>query len=110
MHIPPISPKLAAGLAPPLTAVVSALILTGTLDRTSLAALAAIVIGAVLGYHAPRLEPASSSLTVPSAAAETFTGDADDGDDALPAELVDHPITTAPPADEIDSPDQTQED
>jgi hypothetical protein len=48
-----ISPKLAGAIGPPLTAVVTAMILTDTVDRTSLAALAAILIGAVLGYHAP---------------------------------------------------------
>lgn len=49
-----ISPKLAAAISPPLTAVTTAMILTGDVDRTSLAALAAILIGAALGYHAPR--------------------------------------------------------
>ena len=48
-----ISPKLAAAIAPPLTAIVSAAILTSTLDKQSAAALAGVVIGALLGYHAP---------------------------------------------------------
>lgn len=49
-----VSPKLAAAVAPPLTAVVTHVILTGKIDRASLALLAAILIGAALGYHAPR--------------------------------------------------------
>lgn len=47
-----ISPKLAAALTPPITAVSTAMILTGDVDRTSLATVAALVIAAVLGYHA----------------------------------------------------------
>ena len=53
--MPKISPKLAAAIAPPLTAVTTAAILSGTLDRASLAALAGVAIGALLGYHAPGL-------------------------------------------------------
>ena len=52
-----ISPKLAGAVGPPLTAVVTAMILTNQVDRTSLAALAAIVLGALLGYHAPAGAP-----------------------------------------------------
>jgi hypothetical protein len=67
-----ISPKLAAAVAPPLTAVVTHMILTGKIDRASLALLAAILIGAALGYHAPGLtdtfdvdEPAIDTRVVP---------------------------------------------
>lgn len=70
--MPKISPKLAAAIAPPLTAVVTAVILTNTFDRTSAAALAAIAIAAVLGYHAPGLtdtydidEPALDTRVTP---------------------------------------------
>jgi hypothetical protein len=56
-----ISPKLAGAICPPLTAVVTAMILTGSIDRASIAALAAIAIGAALGYQAPRGETVASA-------------------------------------------------
>ena len=118
--MPKISPKLAAAIAPPLTAVTTAAILSGTLDRASLAALAGVAIGAVLGYHAPGLvqsrplAPAmfgttsatgGASFTLGAAKAfESFPDSGDDGDDKLPAELADHPVTVDPPADEVDTP------
>jgi hypothetical protein len=129
--MPKISPKLTAAIAPPLTAVVTAMILTGDVDRTSLAALAAIVIAAALGYHAPSgaTKPlVTQSFTTgnpgftfsagPMSAAQPImagtmgpsgpgmTDDGDDGDDQLPAELEQHPVDS-PPADEIDQPDAT---
>jgi len=122
--MPKISPKLTAAIAPPLTAVVTAMILTGDVDRTSLAALAAIVIAAALGYHAPSgvAKPlvtqsfttgnpgfTFSAGTAPAAQPTGMTDDGNDGDDQLPAELADHPAATSIPHDEIDSPDQTQE-
>jgi hypothetical protein len=90
-----ISPKLAAAICPPLTAVVTAMILTGTLDRASLAALAAIAIGAALGYQAPRGEtvaPAPAPVTVATSSSVTPT-------DAAPRDASD---TRAIP----DNPDQ----
>jgi hypothetical protein len=58
-----ISPKLAGAIGPPLTAVATAMILTNTVDRTSLAALASIAIGAALGYHAPAGKAATPTAT-----------------------------------------------
>lgn len=109
-----ISPKLAGAIGPPLTAVVTAAILSGTVDRASLAALAAIAIGAALGWHAPRGQAADAPtithhFTMPDPAPPAAEDLGDDGDDALPAELADHPAATSVPVDEIDSPDQTQE-
>jgi hypothetical protein len=124
-----ISPKLAGAIGPPLTAVVTAMIAAGTVDRTSLAALAAVLIGAALGYHAPvgkvtaapapGIVASTTTTTSPVYVAQPamagtmgpVTGDwrkgvpvegaGDDGDDALPAELETHPVDTAP-VDEVD--------
>jgi hypothetical protein len=94
-----ISPKLAGAIGPPLTAVVTAMILTNTVDRTSLAALASIAIGALLGYHAPAGKPAGGV-----APGQLFTGAmrhaATADPDADPA--LDDP---AHPDDEPDIPD-----
>jgi hypothetical protein len=108
-----VSPKLAGAIGPPLTAVVTAMILTNTVDRTSLAALAAILIGAVLGYHAPRGDTTVTLNKLPAAIAEPVMGgtmstgkpdSGDDGDDHLPAELETHPVDPIP-VDEVDVPD-----
>ena len=121
--MPRISPKLTAAIAPPLTAVVTAAILTETVDRASLAALAGVVIGALLGYHAPpglpaplKLEPiqasfGTTSFTTTGGPPVTYqtagTDNGDDGHDTLPAELADHPVAENPPADEVDLPHGT---
>jgi hypothetical protein len=119
MHVKGISPKLAAAIGPPLTAVVTAMILTNTVDRTSLAALAAIAVGAVLGYHAPVGATTTTPLAAPMfstsssgagtniIASPVFAPDTD-GDTMLEPELADKkPMLLAPP-DEVDSPEQTQ--
>ena len=117
--MPKISPKLAAAIAPPLTAVTTAAILSGTLDRASLAALAGVAIGALLGYHAPGLVqsrplgPPMMFGTAGSTGGSSFTfgaakaDDGDDGDDQLPAEFAYHPVAENPPADEVDLPHGT---
>lgn len=48
-----ISPKLIAAIAVPFAAVVSQVIVTGRIDRESIAAIATLAIGALAGYHAP---------------------------------------------------------
>jgi hypothetical protein len=53
MKLPHVSAKLKAGLAPPLTAFVTTVILTGDVDKTALATLAGLLIGAGLGYETP---------------------------------------------------------
>jgi hypothetical protein len=57
-----ISPKLSQAISPPLTALVTTVILVGAIDRSALATLAGIVIGAVLGYHAPVGETEEDAL------------------------------------------------
>ncbi|HET6502093.1 MAG TPA: hypothetical protein VFG87_15160 [Amycolatopsis sp.] len=110
-----ISPKLAGAIGPPLTAVVTAMILTDTVDRTSLAALAAILIGAALGYHAPVGRTAATVTAGTGFVAQPVMGgtmstgkpdtdDGDDGDDHLPAELATRDIDPTP-VDEVDVPD-----
>jgi hypothetical protein len=123
-----ISPKLAGAIGPPLTAVVTAMILTNTVDRTSLAALASIAIGALLGYHAPAGKAAASgtehvwlpTMSTGAGTTGTLTGtteftrsatsdpagdNGDDGDDHLPAELVKREPDTPTTADAVDRPD-----
>jgi hypothetical protein len=118
MHVKGISPKLAAAIGPPLTAVVTAMILTNTVDRTSLAALASILLGALLGYHAPVGAVKSEPITVMapvvtssgpgtnvSFSAFQPTKDPDtDGDTMLEPELAAKPTPADVPPDEIDSP------
>lgn len=114
-----VSPKLAAAVAPPLTAVVTHMILTGKVDRASLALLAAILIGAALGYHAPRGGAVTTAVTTtlgppliaatsnPASATSSWsvTGspadEGDDGDDHLPGDLATR-TPDAAPVDEID--------
>lgn len=126
-----ISPKLTAAIAPPLTAISSAAILTGSLDKTSLAALAGVVIGGLLGYQTPHTtgtpitaddpstplfnektgvfaasSPAGGVQVVNTWSPTATDGDTgDDGDDTLPAELGTHPIDVGIVPDAIDQPD-----
>ena len=128
-----ISPKLAAAIGPPLTAIVSAAILTSTLDKQNAAALAGVIIGALLGYHAPAGRVIQFGPQ-PSGAGSTFTASTSntvldgmvgtmgpvtldwrkgvpedtDGDDQLPGELADAEPHHDPPPDEVDQPEQTQ--
>ena len=48
-----ISPKLIAAISVPLSAVVSKVIISGDIDRVSIAAIATLLIGAVASYLAP---------------------------------------------------------
>lgn len=117
-----VSPKLAAAIGAPLTAVVTAMILTNEVDRVSLAALAAILIGAALGYHAPRGAAVTATIAPPSAPPATgsaasaggpppmwttatsshitFSDTDEDGDDHLPGDLADR-IPDPAPVDEV---------
>jgi hypothetical protein len=53
MKLPSISAKLAAAIAPPLTTVTTAAIVTGTLDKEATAVLASVAIAGLLGYMVP---------------------------------------------------------